>query len=168
MEKIRVMLKDSDSSERSKEINARALAVFENRRRELKKIEERKKQEEEKERAALENFINLILNVFEASNRDAEEKMEQENLLVWGIQLTMREDNKIECLVTFDLSRYYGKNFDDMKEKKNLISAMKVLESAEITERIFNQVYDYFIKIAQYEGRQTGNKITIIMKKPTN
>ena len=55
------------------EISKRAQEVLEHRKESLREAEEKRKQKEEREKKEFEEFINLILNVFEASDEEQKE-----------------------------------------------------------------------------------------------
>ena len=86
------------------EIDKRAQEVLEHRKEALRELKEKRKQKEEREKKELEEFINLILNVFEASNE--EQKETEEIVLVWEIVIRRIENedegrSKVVCGVNF-------------------------------------------------------------------
>ena len=156
------------------EINKRAQEVLEHRKDALRKIEKRKNKSEEREKEELQEFVNLILNVFDAS--DEEQKETEDIVLVWKVNI-MRigaESNKrlrsiVSCLVNFcpneNEGEYYSKTSVFSSEIKKVASAMKEVEDKEISERIFNKVYDYFSNVPGYKASQTINGFIITMSK---
>lgn len=140
--------------------------VLEKRRETLKKTKEKEKERIIKEEAAFENLIQLILNVFKASDEDS--PLSLGDSLVWKIRLEMDEKLKIQCSVCFfkegEISYYHPNHHQIMFEKMaNLKSAIKVLEAVEITRESFNRIYDYFIDIPGYTAKQVTSCIKIMM-----
>lgn len=147
--------------------STRASKILANRRKVLKELEERKKEEKEKEKAAVENLVNRILDVFEASNKDSE-SWASEDLLVRKVRIELKEEKNIFCFVVFSKnSAYYGssevKGFGNPEDTKKLIGAMNILNAVETTKNVFNGVYDYFVNVAGYVPLQQENAITIRM-----
>ncbi len=159
------------------EISKRAQEVLEHRKESLREAEEKRKQKEEREKKEFEEFINLILNVFEAS--DEEQKETEEKVLVWKITIKRiairrleNEDevrSKVHCGVNFNPNinegTYYFDSHVFLKDNKKILSAMETVQSIEISVRTFNNVYDYFANVPGYKVEQIGDTITITMLK---
>ena len=140
----------------------------------LRIIEERKKEKEEREEKELEEFVNLILNVFEASNE--EQKETEDRVLIWKViirRVAIDSGNevrsKVICSINFspnanEESNYLKKSVF-LENMKKVCNAMEKVEDKEISKVIFDTIYDYFINVSGYKAAQTGDVITITMLK---
>lgn len=147
--------------------NTRASEVLEKRKNILKKIEERENKEKEHEKEVLENLINLILNVFEASDEDTDPNT-LPILLVWKVLIMMDEEKKITCSVAFSKKEpceYYGirssETLVNLKNMKKLLDAIRMVDAVETTRKVFDGVYDYFVQTPGYWASQQGTSIII-------
>lgn len=125
------------------------MQVVESRKKALEYSEKREKEKKEKEIAAANNIVNLVCNVFKASDKPEQGK------LVWHVRLMSYYSDKkncrrIRCWVCFteDLTEFYGVNDKDdvryLKQYEEVLGAIKVVNAIETTEDIFNKAINYF------------------------
>lgn len=130
--------------------------VTESRREALNNREKSKKERNEKEIAAANNIVNLVCNIFKASDKSKQEK------LVWHVRLISGQNSKtnyrkIKCKVCFteSVTTFYGVEDKGSilysKQYKELLGAIKIVNAIETTEDIFNKSISYFTHMTNFK-----------------
>lgn len=149
------------------------IQVVESRKEALKKRKNRKMEKCEKEIAAANNIVNLVCNVFKASDKSEQGK------LVWHIRLISYYNpkvkyTKIRCYVSFEesmFSTFYGVNDKDTilysKQYKEVLGAIKIVNAIETTKEIFDTAICCFNCMTNFivaRHKLDPNMITITLK----
>lgn len=139
------------------EMNSKAEQIIEERKVLLENIKR-------KEDTELKNLIDLILSVFKVSNEIAMANVDAD-FLVHKILLIFDEDNKtITSSVSFDEidkseaiesePEFYKQS--EMPENRTKL-AVKLLNEANITEKVLKKAYEYFQNLDGYYAQSAEN-----------
>lgn len=149
----------------------REIQVVESRREALKDYKKREKEKKKKKITAANNIVNLVCNIFKASDKSKKGKF------VWHVDLTLGYNPRtnqmpIKCKVCFTnvVTTFYGVNDKRTilysKQCKKVLGAIKIVNAIETTEDIFNKAIDYFncmtnFKVSRLTCDSTSVNITL-------